>query len=171
MAPATRSRCLIDLLAVCGTDDYSVGIRMATSAPTRPPTGAELLIHQIVQQSLYEAWRDSLPNDPLQRHEEGGWIYLNLTNGAILVRRAGTGGRTNLLLAHPPEIDGAIVVGTFHTHPNPSADGWDPRPSPGDVHYAALTGVPWLIRSDARDYTVGPDSRRGGLGGGPGFPP
>jgi len=36
--------------------------------------------------------------------------------------------------------------------------------------YAAVTGVPWLIRAEDSDYSTGPDSRRGGLGGDPGYP-
>jgi len=36
---------------------------------------------------------------------------------------------------------------------------------------ALLLGVPCLIRADDGVCTTGRDSRRGGLGGGPGFPP
>jgi hypothetical protein len=36
---------------------------------------------------------------------------------------------------------------------------------------AWLFGVPCLIRADDGDHTTGPASRRGGLAGGPGYPP
>jgi hypothetical protein len=38
------------------------------------PTGADLLYELVVQQALEAAWNDSLAGDPIQRHEEGGWI-------------------------------------------------------------------------------------------------
>jgi hypothetical protein len=63
-----------------------------------------------------------------------------------------------------------VVVGKFHTHPNPTAEGWDPGPSPGDQQVDAIHGVPDLIRAEDGIHVSGPDSRRGGLGGGPGYP-
>jgi hypothetical protein len=68
-------------------------------------------------------------------------------------------------------IIGAVVVGTFHTHPNPTAEGWYGGPSTTDQNSANHTGVPWLIRADDGDYWTGPVFRRGGLAGGPGYPP
>jgi hypothetical protein len=144
---------------------------MSNAPPTQPPRGVELLIHPVVVQAMDDAWNDSCAADPLKRHEEGGWIYLDLTNGDILIRKAVPGGPATMGLSNPPVVDGAVVVGTFHTHPNPSAEGWDPRPSERDGTLADRTGVPWLIRADIRSYVVGPDRRRGGLGGGPGYPP
>ena len=41
----------------------------------------------LVQQALEQAWNDSLPGDPVQRHEEGGWIYMDNTTGIVMVRR------------------------------------------------------------------------------------
>jgi hypothetical protein len=73
-------------------------------------------------------------------------------------------------LNSPPLVAGSVVVATFHTHPNPSADGWDPRPSDDDELSANHLGVPCLIRADNGIHTTGPDSRRGGLSGDPGFP-
>jgi hypothetical protein len=63
-----------------------------------------------------------------------------------------------------------VVVGKFHTHPNPTLEGWDPGPSIADQRVDALHGVPDLIRADDGVYHSGPDSRRGGLGGNAGFP-
>jgi hypothetical protein len=134
-------------------------------------TAEELLNELVVQEALEEAWKDSLPDDPALRHEEGGWIYIVVTTGALLVRRAAPGTQTILDLSVPPTVADAMVVATFHTHPNPSAEGWQTGPSAADTESAWLFGVPCLIRADDGIHTTGPPSRRGGLGGGPGYPP
>jgi hypothetical protein len=141
------------------------------TSPTRPPTVAELLAHPDVVQALSEAWADSQPSDPANRHEEGGWIYLNLTTGDIVLRRAPAGMRSRLSLAKPPLLANYLIVGTFHTHPNPASEGWDTGPSSQDQRAANYSGVPWLIRAEDGDHSTGPDSRRGGLKGSPGYPP
>jgi hypothetical protein len=135
------------------------------------PTTADLLNEPLVRQALEQAWLDSLPADPAQRHEEGGWIYMDVSTGAIAVRRAPAGAQATLDLSTPVVVPGSVVVATFHTHPNPSADGWEPGPSPADTQSAWLFGVPCLIRADNGIHATGPDSRRGGLAGGPGYPP
>ncbi len=135
------------------------------------PTATELLNHPAVQQALDEAWRDSLPSDAGLRHVEGGWIYMDTTTGAIQVQRAPAGYQSELNLDNPPQISGSVVVGVFHTHPNPTADGWYGGPSEDDRRVDERDGVPDLIRADDGTYVSGPDSRRGGLGGGPGYPP
>jgi hypothetical protein len=135
------------------------------------PTISELLADPTVIQALEDAWADSLPGDSARRHEEGGWIYMDTTTGIITVWRAAPGAQSVLDLSAPPMVSGSVVVGTFHTHPNPSADGWDPGPSTDDTRSAHLLGVPCLIRADDGVHTTGPDARRGGLAGGPGFPP
>jgi hypothetical protein len=135
------------------------------------PTAAEILRETVVQQALDEAWRDSLPGDAIRRHEEGGWIYMESATAIVFVRRAPAGTQSTLDLSTPPVVPGAVVVATFHTHPNPSADGWDSGPSESDTQSAWLFGVPCLIRADDGIHTTGPDSRRGGLTGGPGYPP
>jgi hypothetical protein len=135
------------------------------------PTAAELLRDPVVQTALDRAWVDSLPADATRRHEEGGWIYMDVTTGMLSALRAPAGGQAMIDLTLPPLVPGATVVATFHTHPNPTAEGWDPRPSAGDTRSAWLLGVPCLIRTDVGVYTTGPDSRRGGPAGGPGYPP
>jgi hypothetical protein len=67
-------------------------------------------------------------------------------------------------------MDGYYLVATFHTHPNPSTEGWYPGPSVEDSRSAWFLGVPCIIRADDGVYTTGPNSRRGGLNGDPGFP-
>jgi hypothetical protein len=73
-------------------------------------------------------------------------------------------------LSSPPLVPDSVVVATFHTHPNPSAEGWEPGPSAADTQSAWDFGVPCLIRTDNGIYLTGPDSRRGGLIGPPGYP-
>jgi proteasome lid subunit RPN8/RPN11 len=143
---------------------------MENSPPTRPPTATELCSDPVVQAGLESAWNDSKPLDPDRRHEEGGWIYMNLSNGQIAVRRAPAGQQSELNLDHPPHMAGHIVVGVFHTHPNPSAEGWQTGPSEADRIADERDGVPDLIRADDGIHVSGPQSRRGGLAGGPVFP-
>ena len=142
----------------------------APNPPSQAPTAAELLADPVVQAALDQAWADSLSHDPLHRHEEGGWVYLDTTTGTISIRRAPTGDQTRLDLNNPPLVVGSVVVATFHTHPNPTTEGWEPSPSPDDQHWAQVSGVPWLIQADDGTYVTGPMSRRGGLAGDPGYP-
>lgn len=141
------------------------------SAPTRPPTVLELLASSEVIRALNDAWADSLAYDATNRHEEGGWIYLDLATGILVTRRAQAGARSRISLANPPQLLNHVIVGTFHTHPNPAADGWETGPSRQDDLAANFTGVPWLIRAEDGTHSTGPTSRRGGLLGGPGYPP
>src|SRR5437868_1693593 len=98
---------------------------------TAPPS-AELMAHPVVQAALEAAWADSLAGDPYLRHEEGGWIYMHVTTGEISIRRAAPGDFAMLDLGWPPHVPASVVVATFHTHPNPSAEGWNPAPSADD---------------------------------------
>src|SRR5262249_40479437 len=94
-----------------------------------------------------QAWSDSLPGDLVRRHEEGGWIDMDHTTGMVAVRRAPSGAQATLDLSRPPVVPGAVVVATFHTHPNPSSEGWEPGPSAADTPSAWVLGVPCLIRA------------------------
>lgn len=96
---------------------------------------------------------------------------MDIATGEIAVRRQTAGGQANIDLSSPPILLGFIVVGKFHTHPNPSFQGWFPGPSRRDLKVDDIHGVPDLIRADNGVYVSGPDTRRGGLAGGPGFPP
>ena len=135
----------------------------ATNPPTRAPTAAELLADPTVQQALKQAWIDSQPNDPAQRHEEGGWIFMDLATGKLSVTRVSAGRKAELNIGSPPCIPGFIAVGTFHTHPNPTAEGWDPGPSQVDRAVHAQLGLPGLIQADDGVHTTGPISRLRGL--------
>jgi hypothetical protein len=143
----------------------------APTPPTRAPTATELLNEAVVQDALHAAWADSQANDPTRRHEEGGWIYLDLTTGNTTTRRAPSGEEAGIDLSAPPVVAGSTVVGKFHTHPNPAAEGWVTGPSPSDQVVDAAHGVPDLIRAEDGVHFSGPPSRRGGLGGDPGYPP
>jgi hypothetical protein len=134
------------------------------------PSADELLKEVKLLAALEEAWNDSVANDPQRRHEEGGWIYFNATSGDLEIRRATPGSKAAIDLNDPPVVAGAVVVATFHTHPNPSAEGWNPGPSPGDTRSAWILGVPCIIRAEDGIHTTGPERRRGGLSSGPGFP-
>src|SRR5262249_45790695 len=115
------------------------------------------------------AWADSLADDPALRHEEGGWIYSDGNTGQIQIRRAQPGGQAAVDLTHPPHLQGCVVVATYHTHPNPTAEGWNPEPSDVDRRLAGESGVPWFIVSDMGIYVAGPDHRVGGLAGPAGY--
>jgi hypothetical protein len=138
---------------------------------TRAPTAEELCNDPVVRAALDQAWTDSVPDDPDNRHEEGGWIFMDPATGEVTIRRASSGARSRLNLDHPSVVPGSVLVGVFHTHPNPSSEGWEPGPSESDRRADERDGVPDLIRTDDGIHHSGPESRRGGLSGSPGFPP
>jgi hypothetical protein len=133
------------------------------------PTAAELEQHPVVQAAFAAAWADSLPDDSVLRHEEGGYIYVDLT-GAVLVRRAPPGGRWQIDLSSPPGVPGCFLVATYHTHPTPIAEGGNPDPSPDDLQFGDESGVPWFVVSELGIVAVGPNHRVGGLTGPGGYP-
>jgi hypothetical protein len=139
--------------------------------PTRAPTVDELQQDPVVQHALEQAWTDSLAHDAARRHEEGGWIYMNLTTAELIAGRAPSGLQAELEIGNPPVLQDCVIVAVFHTHPNPTAEGWDPGPSDTDQRVLTRLGVPGFIRADDGVHRAGPGSRRGGLTGGPGFPP
>lgn len=134
------------------------------------PTADELRANPIVQAAFDAAWADSFPDDPALRHEEGGYIYLNPATGDVTARRAPPGTRKSVDLSRPPRPTGYYLVATYHTHPNPVADGYDPTPSDDDVREADGSGVPWFVISEGEVYVAGPATRAGGFTGDPGYP-
>jgi hypothetical protein len=138
--------------------------------PPAAPTVGELTNDPVVRAALEHAWTASRADDPLARHEEGGWVYFDPTTAVIHVRHATAGGTADLDLGNPPDIPGAFVVATFHTHPNPASEGWKTGPSDSDTSSAWDLGVPCIIRAEDGIHTTGPDSRRGGLTGPAGYP-
>lgn len=134
------------------------------------PSAEELKEHPVVKAAFAAAWADSFPDDPVLRHEEGGFIYANPATGEIIVRRVLPGGWNFIDLRHPPEVSDAFLVATYHTHPRLIVDGGDPDPSPEDIHNGKVSRVPWLIVTEVGVFRVGPERREGGLSGHPGFP-
>ena len=157
--------CATVIIGDAGTPDAGL------LTPGVAPSAADLLNNPVVQTAMDQAWADSQVGDPANRHEEGGWIYMDPATGRITVVRAPVGQQASISLANPPAVPGSVLVGKFHTHPNPTAEGWDPGPSGPDQQVDARHGVPDLIRADDGNHVSGPYSRRGGLGGGPTFPP
>ena len=76
---------------------------------------------------------------------------------------------------NPPRIPSGGRRGSCGWHlshaPNPTSEGWFSGPSEADRLADERDGVPDLIRADDGIHLSGPESRRGGLGGGPGYPP
>jgi hypothetical protein len=134
------------------------------------PTAAELQANPVVQAAFATAWADSFPDDPTLRHEEGGYIYYNPATGDVTVRRTPPGLLRLMDLSFPPEVAGSYLVATYHTHPNPIAEGNDPDPSPAGIQFAHESGVPWFIVSEVGVVALGPARRIGGLTGLPGYP-
>jgi hypothetical protein len=90
--------------------------------------------------------------------------------GRLFVARAASGGEAEISLAHPPNLEGSVVVGKFHTHPHPESEGWDLGPSRRDRMNVMRDLVPAIIRSEAGYQWHGPLRRVGGLSGPPGYP-
>ena len=134
------------------------------------PTADELRTDPTVQAAFAVAWADSFVDDPTLRHEEGGYIYWEIATGRVLVRRTRPGLTDALDLSHPPHLNGCYLVATYHTHPNPAADGWRPQPSDDDWVEASGSGVPWFVVSEVGVFVAGPIRRVGGLSGPPGYP-
>ena len=99
------------------------------------------------------AWRESMPDDSENRHEEGGFIVLN-PDQSFAIERWPRGGRSRIV---PPPLDdnrcynGNVVVAAFHTHPNPPIDEdgreWEQEPSESDRR--------WHERQKLRGFVVG----------------
>ena len=96
---------------------------------------------------------------------------MDLATNELFVQRAPKGKAAELIIGDPPLFGNSIVVGLFHTHPNPRSEGWDPGPGDADRFAHEMLGLPGLIRSEEGVHTVGPACRRGGVVGGPGYPP
>lgn len=127
------------------------------------PTGEELKRKRQVRKALAKAFKDSNYGKE-DAHEEGGWIYQDVS-GRLRIERAPSGGRGSINLANPPKIFGFQIVGTFHTHPNrtgtESRPGytWDYQPSDNDILAAFNRGVPGLVMTDHGIIPYGPKRR------------
>ncbi len=59
---------------------------------------------------------------------------------------AAAGRQPEVNVADPAHVSGHIVVGVFHTRPNPSQEGWELGPSEADRYADDRDGVRDLIR-------------------------
>ena len=134
------------------------------------PSAAELEANTVVQTAFAAAWEDSHADDPFLRHEEGGWIYVHETSGDISVRRMLPGRMSGMDVVAPPVVPECFLVATYHSHPNPTADGWNPEPSAADRDFAFRHGLPCFVISDLGVYVCGEERRIGGLTGPRGYP-
>ncbi len=75
-----------------------------------------------VRSALKQAWEDSQPGTT-DRHEEGGFIVMNLS-GNIEVIRWSMGEQGSIVLPPHPDckIGNKDIIATFHTHPNTGED-------------------------------------------------
>jgi hypothetical protein len=102
---------------------------------------------------LDRAWRESQPDAPTYRHEEGGYIVQNDDN-SYSIERWPRGGQSRIM---PPPLDanncynGRAVIATFHTHPHPPIDEmgreWEQRPSESDRRWHERRRVHGIVIS------------------------
>ena len=127
----------------------------------------------MVGQAAEQAFRDSKSGSTRPR-EQSAWIYAR--NGKIFVIRAKPGSAGRGYLSNPPQPRGALLVGTFHTHPVVMDAqfgflyGGGPEPSDSslgfsnDVDNAFRSGVPGITVAEVNGRLkltpYGPD--RGG---------
>jgi hypothetical protein len=109
---------------------------------------------------LRRAWRESQPDDPVNRHEEGGYILLNpdLSYGVERWSRGGQFLITPLPLDSTNCYNGSVVASTFHTHPNPPLDEdgreWEQAPSESDRRWHARRKLQGIVISRVLIYEI-----------------
>lgn len=88
-----------------------------------------------VAPEIEAAWAASNADNATTRHEEGGWIYEDMS-GNLSVHRWPSGERDSITPDPPTPPEGGRLVGEFHTHPNPPVDEnnkkWEQGPSETD---------------------------------------
>ena len=92
------------------------------------PNFNDLLANKDIDKEVRKAWLASNASDKPNKgqHEEGGWVYLNLMTGALIVKRKAAGAQAGIDLSNPPAETDSVVIAKFHTHPNlgPRLDPW-----------------------------------------------
>jgi len=136
--------------------------------PTKPSfekcwlTGFECTRNKVIFAAIEEAWADSnYASLPVIRHEHGGWIYQANKKGddTIKVLSAPTGKYRTIDLRNPPQMVGFSVIANYHTHPNPSFEGFRARESDADLGLQIKYNVPGLLRSEEGMSWYGPIRR------------
>src|SRR5690349_21188632 len=123
-----------------------------------------------VRREIAMAWRDSEPDHPQLRHEEGGYIVVNFS-GSYEVDRWPRGTGSTIV---PPPLDAngcyneRVVVATFHTHPNPAVDElgreWDQAPSGSDRRWHHKRKLRGIVVSRDLVYEIAADAQVSVLG-------
>jgi hypothetical protein len=113
----------------------------------------EPLASPAIRAEIIRAWRESQAEDPIKRHEEGGYIVQN-EDGTLAAERWSRGERSRIT---PPPLDDEgrynqkVVIAAFHTHPNPPVDEegrqWEQAPSESDRR--------WHKRRRLRGFVIG----------------
>jgi hypothetical protein len=137
------------------------------------PSAADLIANSVVQRTLDDAWRASKVGAGLgNRHEEGGYIFMDVFTGAISTVAAPPGPTGPLLamnLPTPSPPREQICVATYHTHPNPEEGFAQKCSEPDEPLKFKINGIPGIIRSAKGTFWCGPE-RRAHLGGTRGYP-
>lgn len=146
----------------------SLGRGRRARAPA--PTALAIIAHHGVRAAMEAAWTDSRPDDPERRHEEGGWVVMSPSTRELRLVRSKGGEQAHIDLSKPPEPeDDALIVATFHTHPNP-VPPFEAGPSRSDLDMDRSRGVPGIIRSVLGYHGYAWEARNGGMTGGWFFP-
>jgi len=109
---------------------------------------------------ISRAWRESQPDDPANRHEEGGYIVLN-PNRTCGIERWPRGWQSRIV---PPPMDAnncynqKPVIAAFHTHPNPPVDEigreWEQGPSESDRRWHRHRNIRGFVVSRLLVYEI-----------------
>lgn len=114
-----------------------------------------------VSAEIEQAWTDSQADDQDERHEEGGWIIMDIDTGDLRVVRVPAGEIDGVDAGENPAGEGELACGFFHTHPNPPVDEnglkWMQGPSDGDIALANRHSWPEIIRNAAATVVYGSD--------------
>ena len=157
------SKRLRELESVFGWNEMAAAVELTG---TLIPNAGQLQGDGAVKGAMESAWSKSspFPGDPSKRHEEGGWFYMNLLTGSISVVMT-SGKEASIDLGGSPDVGDSVLVGYFHTHPNPSKEPdesgkqWKAGPSPADLGLASAFEVPAFIRADTGVIAYGPSQR------------
>ena len=95
--------------------DHAIASEISPLGSNKTPE--EIANDPEVKDALEKAWADSSADNATTRHEEGGWIYEDMS-GNLTVVRWPAGNRSGIDAPPPVPPPGGKVVGEFHTHPN-----------------------------------------------------
>ena len=126
--------------------------------PPRPlPPLQTVVADPTVSAAIDSAWNASNPNGPAaDRHEHGFWILRDNRRGTYIISNFPTGSGAQITPGATPVSSNQSVVGFFHTHPNPTNEGYILGPSPADVNFARTRNVPGVLRANDGLHFFGP---------------